>query len=271
MTQPIKLILTDIDGTILPAGQSRVSERCREAFHAAIDAGIHVGPASGRGISHVLPVFAGDEDCVATALATNGMQVYLDRKLIHEARIGLDALGHVAQVVRTIPRAGLIYFDGATPFIVEGSVEGLSASFPSYGKIACMTEGLPAQPPIKVNVYCPTNLAETRSAFETLKRAVPELDFSLPMAGFLNMTPKGWNKATAVDVICDALGIGIDEVCVFGDSGNDVEMLEHVPCSVAVAGASPEAKGAAAYVIGSCEDDAVAAAIECLATGECPF
>ena len=44
----IKLILTDIDGTIMPYGKRQVTQRCRSAFHAAMDAGILVGPASGR-------------------------------------------------------------------------------------------------------------------------------------------------------------------------------------------------------------------------------
>ena len=45
----VKLILTDIDGTILPRGERVVSSRTVAAFHAALDAGIAVGPASGRG------------------------------------------------------------------------------------------------------------------------------------------------------------------------------------------------------------------------------
>ena len=36
----IKLILTDIDGTIMPYGKRQVTQRCRAAFHAAMDAGL---------------------------------------------------------------------------------------------------------------------------------------------------------------------------------------------------------------------------------------
>lgn len=49
----IRLILTDIDNTILPHGESRVSERTVSSFHRALDAGIHIGPASGRGIDWI--------------------------------------------------------------------------------------------------------------------------------------------------------------------------------------------------------------------------
>ena len=69
----VKLILSDIDGTILPWGHKVVSERTRAAFHAAMDAGLAVGPASGRFHSWIPAFFDGDEACCATAIATNGL------------------------------------------------------------------------------------------------------------------------------------------------------------------------------------------------------
>ena len=58
---------------------------------------------------------------------------------------------------------------------------------------------------------------------------------------------------------------------VFGDAGNDLSMLSHVPDSVAVANATPEAAAAARWHIGACADDAVADAVLALARGEWPF
>ena len=53
----------------------------------------------------------------------------------------------------------------------------------------------------------------------------------------------------------------MDEVCVFGDTENDVPMLEAVPYSVAVGNASPEAKAAARFEIGDCREESVAKAL----------
>ena len=44
----IKLLLSDMDGTLLPFGATTVSQRTHEAILAAQQAGIHFGPASGR-------------------------------------------------------------------------------------------------------------------------------------------------------------------------------------------------------------------------------
>ena len=267
----IKLILSDIDGTLLPFGQRVVSPRVIAAFHAALDAGMHVGPASGRGISHVTPSFAGDAACTATALATNGMQVYLDGTLIHEEHLPHEALEHVAEVIHDVPGTGAIVFKGGLPLLVEGTREDLAQAFPVYAEQSQAHVGIPSFPIVKMNVFVVGDLARTHEVFDLLVREVPELDFNVPMARFLNITPPGYSKASGIDILCDALGIGLDQVVTFGDGGNDLEMIAHVPNGVAVAGAVEEVAAAARWHIGPCEDEAVPAAIEALAAGEWPF
>ncbi|MBP3893484.1 MAG: HAD family phosphatase [Atopobiaceae bacterium] len=267
----IKLILSDIDGTLLPFGKKVVSPRVRAAFHAAMDAGIHVGPASGRGISHVTPTFDGDDACVATALGTNGMQVYLDGKLIHEEHVDRDALVHVCQVIHGMPGVGAIVFDGGTPLLVEGRREDLAYSFPVYAKQAIDASEMPHFPIVKMNVFISGDIEATRRLYDIVSAEVPELGFNVPLAGFLNLAPVGYSKATGIRILCDALGIGIDQVVTFGDGGNDIEMIAEIPNGVAVAGAAPEVTAAARWHVGRCEDDAVPAAIEALAAGEWPF
>lgn len=267
----IKLILSDIDGTMLPYGQRVVSQRVISAFHRAMDAGIHVGPASGRGISHVIPTFGGDEACVATALGTNGMQVYLDGELIHEELLDHDALVHVNDAIRGLPGVGAIVFDGGTPLLVEGTREDLAQSFPIYAEQAVDAEGIPDMPIVKMNVFCVGDLAATHRLFDLVSHEVSELDFNVPMAGFLNMAPRGYSKVSGIEILCDTLGIGLEQVVTFGDGGNDLEMVGGVPNGVAVAGAVPEVAAAARWRIGPCEDEVVADAIEALAAGEWPF
>ena len=267
----IRLILTDIDGTILPYGQRVVSERTRKAFHAAQAAGIHVGPASGRGFSHVPASFDGDVSCSSTCLATNGMEVYLDGELIHRAYIGWEATEHIARALDGVPHAGLIYFEDGLPVLVTGDVEDLAQSFPMYARECRRQENVPHHDFDKVNVFVAGGMDHTRVVFDLLVAKVPEIDFNIPMDGFINTLPRGWSKASGIDVLCEALGIGLDQVVVFGDGGNDVEMLAHVPNSVAVADAAPEAAEAARWHVGRCEDEAVAAAIEVLAAGDWPF
>ena len=267
----IKLILTDIDGTILPRGQHAVSPRTVAAFHAALDAGIFVGPASGRGYAWIPDFFGGDTACCATALATNGMQVYVRGEKVMEQTLPPAALERIRQIVAETPRAGLLVFDELTPLLVMGAVSDLSVAFPSYAKKCVVTEGLPDFPVVKANVFVGTSADDAAALVARLNAEVTELDVDRALPTYSNVQPRGWNKGAAVRWLAERLGVGLDEVVVFGDADNDLPMLTAVPNSVAVAGATPEAAAAARWHVGACEDDAVAAAIEALAAGEWPF
>ena len=270
MARDIRLILTDIDGTILPYGERVVSEHMRGAMHDAIDAGIHIGPASGRGYSHIPNSFAGDTELTATCLAANGMQVYLDGKLIADHPLPYQGVEHVTELVRGIDDAGVLIFQRGIPYIICGNLEDLAESFPTYAETARRLDSVPKRPIKKANVFVGGDMDRTQEVYQYLAERVDEVDLNVPMEGFLNLTPVGWNKASGIDVLAKALGIGLDQVAVFGDGGNDVEMLEHVPNSAAVADATPEAIAAATYTIGRCEDDAVADVIYQIMEGSWP-
>lgn len=267
----IRLILTDIDGTILPYGQDQVSERTRAAFHAAIDAGIRIGPASGRGFSYIPRSFGGDAACSATCLATNGMQVYLDGQLVHQQFLPRAAVAHIGELVRDLPHAGLLCFEDGKPLLVEGEKSDLAVSFPSYARACRRVDAVPAHDIEKANVFVGAGMDETREVLDYLLARAEGVGLNLPMPGFLNITPLGWSKASGIDLLCNRLGIGLDQVVVFGDGGNDVEMLAHIPHSVAVADAAPEAARAARWHVGRCEDESVVAAIEAIVAGKWPF
>ena len=246
----IKLILTDIDGTVLPQGQKVVSRRTIAAIHAALDAGLVVGPASGRGFAWIPAFFGGDDACCATALATNGMQIYVSGEKVMEQTLPAAALERVRAITAETPGAGLVCFDDMVPLVASGTRGDLTRAFPAYGEKCVELGRLPEFAVVKANVFF-------------------DVDRAMPI--YSNIMPRGWNKGAAVRWLADHMGVGLDEVVVFGDADNDLPMFAAVPNSVAVSGASPEAAAAARWHIGACEDDAVAAAIEALARGEWPF
>lgn len=267
----IKLILTDIDGTIMPYGKKVLSERCVASFHAAMDAGILVGPASGRFYSWIPNFFGGDAACCETALATNGSQVYLAGEKVLQKELPAEAIRATLEVLAGIPRSGLIFFEGSTPYLVQGDREDLRECFPSYAETCVDRDDVPQGDITKANVFICGDIDRTREVVGLLNREVEGIDFDVPQAAFSNAMPAGWNKGEAVKWLLARLGIGRDEAVVFGDAGNDLQMFAAVEHSVAVSGALPEARAAARWHIGAVEDDAVPAAIEAIAAGEFPF
>ncbi len=59
---------------------------------------------------------------------------------------------------------------------------------------------------------------------------------------------KGVSKLSGIRHLAHHLSLDIDDVVVFGDSYNDIHMLEHIPNSVAVGNAVDAAKNVASYV-----------------------
>ena len=267
----IKLILSDIDGTIMPSGKHEVSPRTVAAFHRALDAGIVAGPASGRGFGQIPPFFGGDTACCATAIATNGLEVYHEGERICSQYLSIPALQHAIDIALDTPRAGVLVFDGTQPLLVAGEAEWLMRGAPSYARTCVKHDGLPDFPIIKANMFIDADEDGTAAFAERLNTEVSGLDFDIPMTGFMNIMPSGWNKGSAIEFLCKHLGIDLEEVVVFGDAGNDLTMFATVPNSVAVGNATPEAAAAARWHIGRCEDDAVAETIEALAAGAWPF
>ena len=67
---------------------------------------------------------------------------------------------------------------------------------------------------------------------------------------YLDINPKGVSKLTGLQEVVDTLGIDISEVMVFGDSGNDVQMIKGSGYGIAMGNANDEAKEAADEIIG---------------------
>lgn len=265
-----KLILTDIDDTIMPRGTFTVSERTRKAFLAALDAGHYAGVVSGRAFEQLPPFFDNDARCVATGITTNGLTVYVEGECVLKHTVSPELLSKLVDAVQQLPNAGVMYFDGANPVIMSGKAEDLLSNFPSYAKVASYGP-VPDESVVKCNAFIKGGIDEAQVLADFLSEAVPELDFDVPNPGYNNIMAKGVNKGSSVLWLADYLGIASDDIFVFGDADNDLTMMRAVKNSVAVANATENAAATAHWHIGACKYDAVAIAIEALVAGEFPF
>lgn len=85
-------------------------------------------------------------------------------------------------------------------------------------------------------------------------------DFTNPDGTPLNVAeiiPMGYSKATGIKWICNHLNIALENTYAFGDSANDIQMLEYVHCGVAMGNASETTKRIADYVTTDMYDDGI--------------
>lgn len=280
----IKLALTDLDNTLIPLGAPHASMRAIAAIHAVLDAGLHFGPVSGRVPAAMRWMFGGDEACSATGAFVNGQLVYADGRLVHAESLPADTLAEVGAWIAPHEGCALVVYDlddltettDGTAYLMGVTAEELERHEGFFGRAPHLLDRLSQPAYIKANLRCDLPQPQMVALRDALRLRFPTLDFVFPARNgpFIDILPAGWSKGRAVRVLADHLGLSLDEVVTFGDSENDVSMLEAVTHSVVVRNASPEAMAAARYRIGLSADDAVADALFALAdaarTGELP-
>lgn len=74
---------------------------------------------------------------------------------------------------------------------------------------------------------------------------------------FYECVPAGHSKATAIDMVLEKFGIGLEDAYVFGDSSNDLDMFRHVPNGVLMGKHDDLLKPYASFVTKEVEDDGI--------------
>lgn len=279
----IKLVLTDLDNTLIahkpgePFGDAVITDEGLAAIRALLDAGVHFGPSTGRGPASMAYTFRDQAWAYESGAYANGQLIYLDGQVVHEEWCSAESLQRVVDIVDEQPYGITVIFnleDDAASWGVSSNAEKIARY--AGERFVSHVEPRITAPSMKTIIRMGHDAAEAPVLRDLLAAEVPELDFVLPSpdAMVIDITPKGYGKGSAVRIMAEALGIGLDEVAVFGDADNDLSMLQAVPNSVAVANASEAAAAAASWHIGDAQEQSVAHAMaqiaEATARGELP-
>ncbi|OFK23425.1 HAD hydrolase family protein [Olsenella sp. HMSC062G07] len=268
----IKLALTDLDDTLIPYGAPSASDRAIAAIGSLLDRGIHFGPVSGRVPDAMGWMFADEGRCFATGAFANGQVVRIDGEIVHEESLESALLQEVADLLDGRGAPALlatydVYGNSAPVFVTRRRGALVDELMDGAGMETTVVSAVGGTSWLKSNIHCACDRDEMAQIRDLLRQELPELGFVFPslVAPFIDISPAGWDKGAAVRWMAAELGIDLDEVATFGDSENDLSMIEAVPNSVAVANAADVVAQAARWHIGPSEEDAVAAALEDIA------
>jgi len=268
----IRLVLTDIDRTLIDLPTYGVSARVHEAAAHLEQAGVRFGVATGRDYLSVRRLFDDDRTCIATGLVSNGKRVFLDGEQISVTYVDGSEVERIVEIIAPIPGC-YVNVSGDAHVMCDGrAVLGISAD--DYARtVRGRLEGHPVAAHADFNViggavfFDPVLAADVSmdAVREQILAVCPGIDLLRAGPGLLDILPKGWSKASGLGILLDRLGIDAADVCAFGDADNDLELLKSVGISVATANASARVAEACAHHIGYAKDDAVAQAMEMIA------
>lgn len=271
----VKLVFVDMDDTFVTPDKVITPENLR-ILDVAHERGVQFVPCTGRSVRGLPPQLR-DHPCVRYAVCSGGALVYdlrsnaqgpaplhrvpirkdVVRSLyeeVREQRISFDLTGEDAvfasadrwpvyweapldEATREMVLAQRVRFEGTTGELIEQMerIYRINALFVDDAGRDAVWRGVDAR---------------------------PELCRTSSIGVNVEITSAAATKGTALAWLCGHLGVSPADVVAFGDSDNDVSMLEAAGDGVAMDNARPEVKAAADHVAPPCTESGVARYLE---------
>ena len=262
---PIRLIATDLDGTLLRSDHS-LSLRTRRAIDLANAAGVPVVPTTGRlpAMTDVLT----DHGLLGPAIASNGGVGFHvgTREIYFEDPMGVDIQVRVVEsLLRILPDVRFASARRAGEVLIhqEGYLELWHPTMlkAAWARPARDLSDLIDEPTIKLMAYLPGMPAEELAAIID-SFGIEGCSPTTSGVPFVEVQSSQVSKATGLARMCAHFGVARSEVIAFGDQRNDLEMLEWAGIGVAMGNAVPEAIEAADMVAPNNDADGLAVMVE---------
>lgn len=271
----IKLIFSDVDGTILPRG-GNISERTKSAVQRGVKSGVPFVICSGRWYVSALPIareLGIDAAETFMIIANGGAVVRTDGSIVKEWLTPTDAAWRAYEIMKKYDVMRNAFVRNAVYRVntraISRKPRGLDGYMGDSYRIVnddqelYEREGLTN--PYKLEAY-----GEDPEALAALRQELLDAGYSVSSAYADNMEIMlgGYGKGTAVKWLCEYLGVKPEEAMAFGDNTNDQTMLDAVGWPCAVKNAVESLKASAKIITPPCDEDGVAQIIEKALKGE---
>ena len=263
----IYLVAVDMDGTLLHNDKS-ISDYTINVLRKIVEKGILLVPASGRPLNGMKAAVLNNVKGIKYAICSNGAMLMdvQKEKSISETGIPIEKALEALTYLEQFPVAVYVHTDRGT-FRAEGwEKTGLSEKYPyirfSEGNVKNLREFLRTSRVnvMKMGAYVLTdNLAQ-----KLLEKGspIPGIAFLRTGDGIIELNSTNASKGNALYILCEKLGIQLENVLAIGDNENDISMLQAAGISVAMENAEDDVKQAAKFVAGHNEEDGAAHFLE---------
>ncbi|HEX7056700.1 MAG TPA: Cof-type HAD-IIB family hydrolase [Bacilli bacterium] len=260
--RPYRMIVTDIDGTLVDTQQMISAENKTKIYSFQQQGGI-VTLATGR-MEDATRRFVQDLNIRHPVILYNGGKIvdFTTGQCLFEAVLAEDVIRALIRLLEANPH-NMIFYSEKKLWVKE--ITPTLQDYMKKDQVQCSVWKTPEfLLQSKVNkiliIREDRNFSAVRQALEQLTGRSCELVQSEPT--YLEVLPQGVSKGRALQMLVDHLGIDIREVIAIGDNLNDLDMILKAGLGVAVSNAHPKLKEHAQYIASSHLDHAVADVIE---------
>lgn len=264
----IKIIVADLDGTLMSGDHMTISEKTKAALLAAHNMGIKIAIATGRTLAITKNV-TDQAPFIDYVIYSNGACVY-DRRggsVLYSKNIANETAGEIIDFIEQYPVFYDIYKGGCPHAkndvikyynnmdLPQEFLEAYMHAMQLHDSVrGCADGGVE-----KINIF--SYAKKYAGIFADYLNGFDDIDVSSPAADSIEITHANANKGKALGRLCAAAGICQSEAMAFGDSENDISMLTFAGWSFAMQNACQSCKSAAKYETLSNVENGIAAAV----------
>jgi Cof subfamily protein (haloacid dehalogenase superfamily) len=261
------LVGLDIDGTVLHV-DGQLSPEVVAAVQKARDAGHEVTLATGRSVSMTIPILERLDIGPEYVVCSNGA-ITLKRDTSAPSGYRRFHVEHfdprpvLTRIKQALPEAHYAVEDETglyryTDWFPEGALDAMSEQV-SFEELLTTVA-------TRVVVIAPGHeIDDFLKVVEGM--GLHQVSYTVGWTAWLDIAPEGINKSTAMELVREKLGFGLDRVMVIGDGRNDIEMFQWAAQqgrAIAMGQAPEEVRIHANETTGDFTEDGVATALATL-------
>lgn len=259
MSDEIKLVLCDLDGTILNS-EKKIPDDFYRVFAQLKAKGIEVGMATGRPVSNVNIKFPLVKDELCNVCENGGCITYKG-KIVHVETIPFDVCEKVVLKTRSLGACGAVLCALHATYIENKEPEMVAACKEYYPDLVIVDDLLTVKDTIvKLSIY--DFLDSKVHVAPAIANIDERIEHATSSNRWVDLMNKGVSKAKGIEYLCAHMGITLANVMAFGDEMNDYQMLSKVKYAYAMDNAIDPIKAICKYTCLSNDEDGVMKALK---------
>jgi len=257
----IKLIATDLDGTLLDDYGHLDRARFAHVYAALEQAGVQLVIASGRQALTMARHFRAYPNL--WLIGSNGAETMQPRTSLIASTFSTPAKQQILTVLAAYPEVQVALCGFKDVFVTPGINPKLMAHLQHYYATVTPVQSLVDVNAaiVKVNIFCPAAMTAQLN-YELAPKLAGIAQPIIGETGSLDLIQPGLDKGKAVRALSRRLGITADQVVAFGAGDDDLTLLQHARTGIAVPSAPAQVQAQADAVVDSNNADGVLTYIE---------
>lgn len=249
----IKLIASDLDGTLLLNGAQSLLPKQIQVAQALLDRGFYFAAASGRQQKSLEMLF-GDLAGRMLFISENGAQVSYQGRILAKNPMERELAMGIIEDVYNRPGCEVL-ISGEVVSYIRPKTQEYFHRMTQVVKYQCQViedfEEI-QEDILKVAVYDMSGVVHSEEYF--LGQWGEKAQVTVSGEYYMDFTQTGVNKGRAMKEIQEKLGLRPQECMAFGDNHNDIQMLDAVGEAYVMASADREVQKHGKYIVDNVED-----------------